>query len=220
MDMPGRRFGWILGVVLCAAWVAVPLTAGAAEQGDGKKDTAKQTQDAGKESDLVKAANAAKKNADAKTYTNDDLQEGKSPKVSYTNEDLTRMFGASETTSAGQTSRPSGSAAQPGSGGEEYDPLAAMEKGQQDRAARQKRIDEADSAVASAEARLKRLEVALLATVNPFSARPDVSQEEKAKRATSGESAMERNARVQKEVEEARVAVAEAEAALAQARAQ
>jgi len=216
MDRSGRRFGRILGWVVCAALVAIPLQAGTAEQDDTKK----QAQPAREESDLVKAANAAKKKSEGKTYTNDDLEEGDSPKLTYTNDDLSKMFGSAEGTAPEGSSRPAGSAAGSGSGGQEYDPLAAMEKGQQDQAARQKRIDEAESTLASAQARLKDLEVALLATRNPFSARPNLTEEEQAKRATSGESATERNARVQKDVAEARAAVAKAEAALAQARAQ
>ena len=50
MDRFVCRFGWILGLALCAVLVAIPLQVGAAEQGE-KKD----------ESELVKAANAAKK---------------------------------------------------------------------------------------------------------------------------------------------------------------
>lgn len=216
MDSSGRRFGWVLGIVACAALVAVPLRAGAPEESDAKA----QGQQAGKESELVKAANAAKKKAEAKTYTNDDLEEGESPKLTYTNEDLARMFGPSRDESTEASPGSSGSAAASGSDDSNYDPLAAMEKEKQENADREKRITEAESTLAAAQAKLKNLEVELLATRNPFSARPQLSEEEKEHRATAGESAAERNARVQKAVEKARAEVAEAEAALAQARAQ
>jgi hypothetical protein len=209
MDSFGRRFGWILGATLCAILMATVSLA--AEK---------------PESELVRASNAAKKKAEAgkPAYTNEDLEQGKKPGLSYTNEDLSRMFGASadESKPGGAEPRASGSGSGTGSdsGIALPDPLTAMQEEKDASAAREQRIAEAESALAAAEAKLKSLEVQLLATRNPFSARPQLSEEEQAERVMSDETAAQRNARTQKMVDDARLEVTAAQAALSQARAQ
>jgi hypothetical protein len=93
-----------------------------------------------------------------------------------------------------------------------------MEQEKKARAAKGERVAEAESKLAAAREKLKNLETQLLATRNPFSARPQLSEEEREQRMTSGETAAERNKRTQELVDEARAKVAEAEAELARAR--
>ena len=83
---------------------------------------------------------------------------------------------------------------------------------------RQARIDEARAGVAEARSRLENLEIQRLATRNPFSRRPRLSEEEIEYRATSGETALERFERTEVLVEEARAELSEAEHELDRAR--
>jgi len=83
---------------------------------------------------------------------------------------------------------------------------------------RQARIDEAQVEVDEAQSRLDNLEVQLLATRNPFSRRPRLSEEEIEYRATSGETALERFERTGLLVEEARAELIEAKHELDRAR--
>jgi hypothetical protein len=83
---------------------------------------------------------------------------------------------------------------------------------------RERMIAEAQAELDAAKAKLANLEVELLATRNPFSKRPELSEEEKEYRRSSGETAAERNERIQKLVDEARVEVQAAEENLAQFR--
>ena len=216
MNRFGRLFGWVLAGALGCALVAVPLHAAETEKGEASKDSKKET----KESALVKASREiqSKKTGTAKTYSNEDL-EGKQPTAKvYTNDDLSRRYGASEAPEA-PAATPEGSRA-PGTPQNAPDPLALMEQEKKAQAAREDEVAQAESALAAAQAKLANLEKQLLATRNPFSARPQLSEEEQKSRATSEETAAERNARTQKLVEEAKVEVAEAEAHLSRARSQ
>ncbi len=101
--------------------------------------------------------------------------------------------------------------------GEAADPLQWL---QQRKAAQQeqaKALAEAEAAVTAAKTKLANLERQLLATRNPFSARPELSEEEKAKRAEGGETAV--HERTKEMVEKAREELRKAEAELARLRA-
>lgn len=211
-----RAFGWVLAGALCCALIAVPVSATETEKGETAKDETKPA----KESDLVKASREikAKKTGTAKTYSNDDLQQREPAAKVYTNDDLTRMYGDSEeaeTTTAAPEGSSTGETAP-----ELPDPLTQMEQEKTAQASREAEIAAAESALAAAQAKLQNLEKQLLATRNPFSARPALSEEEQEYRETSGETAAERNERTQKLVDEAKQEVADAEAALARARGQ
>ncbi|NIM01452.1 MAG: hypothetical protein GTO30_13790 [Acidobacteria bacterium] len=102
---------------------------------------------------------------------------------------------------------------------EAADPLQWL---QQRRAAQQeqaKSLAEAEAAVTAAKAKLADLERQLLATRNPFSARPELSEEEKTKRTEGGETAAQRHDRTKEMVEKAREGLRKAEAELARLRA-
>jgi hypothetical protein len=208
-----HRLAWVVAASLCCSLFAVPLQATETEKDE-------ETQKVVKESPLVKASREiqAKKTGSAKTYSNEDLA-GKQPTAKvYTNEDLTQRFGSTDE-SQGTQAAP---ARPPASGTPQNmpDPLALMEQQQASQAERKESIDVAEGTLAAAQQKLKSLEVQLLATSNPFSARPKLSAEEQETRATSGEDAAARRARTEKMVEEARAEVAKAEADLANARAQ
>ncbi len=94
------------------------------------------------------------------------------------------------------------------------DPIEYVE-GQEERVVETRQMTaSAQAELAAAQARLAALEKQLLATVNPFSARPQLSEEEKEIRADSGETAAQRNERTKVLVDEARQEVAAAEAKL------
>jgi hypothetical protein len=143
----------------------------------------------------------------------------------FTNKDLERMFGdESQETSESSADTPSAETAQAApeprkSTQPTVDPLAQMKQEQAARAQRQQLVAQAEADLEAARAKLENLEVQLLASRNPFSARPQLSDEEKELRATSGETAAERNKRTQLLVDQAREEVAAAEKALAEAKA-
>jgi len=145
----------------------------------------------------------------------------------YTNKDLARLFPpdpaekpAGETPPAGATDpRAAATSPRPAQrGGQtppaDQDPLEWLKNRQEAQASRQSRIDEAQAELFAAEEKLANLKKELLATVNPFSARPKLSDEEKEYRRTSGETALERNERVKALEQEAQQAVDEARANL------
>jgi hypothetical protein len=143
----------------------------------------------------------------------------------FTNKDLERMFGdESQETSESSADTPSAETAQAApeprkSTQPTVDPLAQMKQEQAARAQRQQLVAQAEADLEAARAKLENLEVQLLASRNPFSARPQLSDEEKELRATSGETAAERNKRTQLLVDQAREEVAAAEKTLAEAKA-
>ena len=145
-----------------------------------------------KESVYVKAAKSSRQKAPGAETT-------------YTNRDLERMFGAPAAPATTPTS----------SDGD--DSLNWLEEQRTARAERVANIVEAEAEVAAARKSLKNLEVQLLATRNPFSARPKLSEEEVEYR-VQGEGAAARNRRTQVLVDEARQELKEAEARLDLAR--
>ena len=144
----------------------------------------------------------------------------------YTNEDLAKRFGVAE---EGDKETPPGATAAPGAAadakpaeqpGTTADPLNWLQHRQ---AAIQKHANdvmEAEKSVETARQRLADLEKQLLATRNPFSARPALSDEEKTERAAGAETAAQRNERTQKMVEAAREALRVAESELVKLKAQ
>ena len=100
------------------------------------------------------------------------------------------------------------------------DPLTWLRQRQDAQREHGKAVAVAEAAVTSANQQVANLERQLLAARNPFSARPELSDEEKAKRQEGGESAAKRYERTQELVEEAREAVRAAESDLARLRAE
>jgi len=131
----------------------------------------------------------------------------------FTNALLDQLFGATEEEDAATESAPAPPT--PGTSTPAPDPLKVMQEGVAERNQRQRLIQEAQKEVEAAKAKLAKLEVQLRATGNPFSARPELSDEEKKVRAESGESASERAERTAKMVEEAKAEVKAAEDRLA-----
>jgi hypothetical protein len=147
------------------------------------------------------------------------LQDG----MVITNDLLERIVGpapeptgeaASSASAAGEPA--SGSAAPPAPPA--ATPLQAMADEQAAAATRQREIQKAEQELKTAKDKLANLETQLLATVNPFSKRPQLSDEEKERRRTSGETASARNERTKELVEAAREEVRAAEERLAQLR--
>ncbi len=99
------------------------------------------------------------------------------------------------------------------------DPLQLLRQQQAAQRDRAKAIAEAEAAVTTAKEKLANLERQLLATRNPFAARPEISKEEKAQRAEGGETAAQRYDRTKEMVEKAREELRNAEGELARLRA-
>ena len=162
--------------------------------------------------------------ADGKSGTADDPAEVRV----YTNKDLEQRFG--EKTDSDAAAEPAAGASLPAAGTTEppgesrkptetaVDPLEQMKQRQAAEVQRRQLVAQAEAELAAAQAKLKNLEAQLLATRNPFSARPKLSDEEKQIRATSGESAAERNERTRLLVDQTREEIAAAEEALTQAK--
>ncbi len=100
------------------------------------------------------------------------------------------------------------------------DPLTWLQQRQSAQREHRKAVSEAQAAVNAARERLVNLERQLLAARNPFSARPQLSEEEKATRQEGGETAAERHERTKELVENARTEIRAAEAELARLRAE
>lgn len=98
------------------------------------------------------------------------------------------------------------------------DPMQTLVDEQAAAAAHQRRIAEAEGELEAAKTKLANLEVQLLAARNPFSKRPNLSDEEKERRRTSGETAAQLYERTKEETETARAEVKAAEDNLAQLR--
>ncbi len=213
---------WRLALALtCALIVPVSVSlAEEAEEAGGDENKAEETQEQAEPGTVLRVE-------EGRTMTNQqagaqtpvavnakkqkvDIPEGQV----FTNALLDRLFGATED---GETAAGSGSpaTAPPGTATPAPDPLKAMQEGVAERNQRDRLIQEAQKEVEAAKARLAKLEVQLLATSNPFSARPALSDEEKEVRANSGESAQARRDRTAKLVEEARTEVKAAEDKLA-----
>jgi len=203
---------YVVGIV---ALVVVLATSGPASAADAKQrvdeDQPEQTQP------------SAAINAEAASGKSD------SPETVrvFTNKDLDRMFGGEPQETADSTADTPQQSAETAQAAPEprkstepmVDPLLQMKQREAARAQRDQRVAQAEAELETARAKLKNLEVQLLASRNPFSARPQLSDEEKAIRATSGETAAERNKRTQLAVDQAREEVAAAEESLAKAKA-
>jgi len=139
----------------------------------------------------------------------------------YTNEDLAKLFGiveeadpeapATEPRPETPTDKPEAQA--------KPDPLAWLQQRQAAQQEHRLAVEEAEKALLAARQRVTDLERQVLATRNPFSARPTLSDEEKKQRSENRETAAERNERTRKMLEEAREAVRTAESELARVRA-
>ncbi len=99
------------------------------------------------------------------------------------------------------------------------DPLTWLRQRQDAQREHTKAVSKAEAALTAATQQLANLERQSLAARNPFSARPKLSDEEKAIRKDGGESAEKRYERTQELVEKAREAVRAAESELARLRA-
>jgi hypothetical protein len=142
----------------------------------------------------------------------------------FTNALLDKLFGASEegenaAAAPGTPTPGTPTPATPGSDAAPADPLQVMQDGIAERNQQQRMIADAQNELDAATAKLAKLEVQLLATGNPFSARPDLSDEEKEYRANSGESAEDRRNRTVTMVDEAKAEVKAAEDKLSALRA-
>jgi hypothetical protein len=133
-----------------------------------------------------------------------------------TNEMLEKIFGPPDETATADS--PPAPGATPAAGQPTPDPLQVMRESQMRQGERQRLTAEAEQELAAAKAKLANLEVQLLAARNPYAKRPDLSDEEKKKRAEGGETAAQRFERTQKMVDEAKAEVQAAEAKLAKVR--
>jgi len=142
----------------------------------------------------------------------------------YTNADLKKMFDISAEEIRGRL--PADTAGVPAEGSKEpkpaseTDPLEWLQQRQSAQREHGKAVTEAQAAVSAARERLANLERQLLASRNPFSARPQLSDEEKATRQDGSETAAERNERTKELVEKAREDMHAAEAELARLQAE
>ena len=94
------------------------------------------------------------------------------------------------------------------------DPLTWLQQRQSAQREHRQAVSEAQAAVNAARQNLANLERQLLAARNPFSARPQLSDEEKTARREDGETAAERHERTKELVEKARAEIQVAEAEL------
>ena len=157
----------------------------------------------------------------------DRVARGKAPQKEavkvYTNADLEKMFDIVAKEDREQPAAESPLAAKGSEGAEPKkapDPLAWLRQRQNAQREHAKAVSEAEASLTAARQQLANLERQLLASRNPFSARPDLSDEEKAQRRDSAESAAKRHERTQELVEKAREAVHAAESELARLRAE
>jgi hypothetical protein len=224
--MPRRRPLFLAGFALvaivgCGAIVFAESDADKAANKDKPAPAAESAEQQPRESIYVRAARAAraqsKSTGDVTVYTNALLAErfadaeAPTPAEGFTTEDLVSRFGE-PSPGAPEASAP----ASPAGGTEK--PLAWLEQQEQERNIRAARVSEAEAELAAAQEKLENLKVQLLAARNPFSARPQLSDEEKELRKDSGESASERYERTELLVEEAEAEVAAARQKLSRAK--
>jgi len=138
----------------------------------------------------------------------------------YTNADLEKMFNivAGEDRETPPATTPTEEAAEEAPK-KDPDPLTWLRQRQDAQREHSKAVSEARAALNAARQNLANLERQQLAARNPFSARPKLSDEEKAARQDSGESAAQRYDRTKELVEKVREEVRAAEAELARLRA-
>ena len=145
----------------------------------------------------------------------------KAPVKVYTNADLEKMFDiVAEEDREPAAPAPEGTAeSEKAEPAKVPDPLTWLRHRQNAQRDHAKAVAEAQASVTAAKQQLAALERQLLAARNPFSARPNLSDEEKEERRKSGESAAQRYDRTRELVEKAREAVRAAESELARLRA-
>jgi len=144
----------------------------------------------------------------------------------YTNADLARLLESVEDADRekpadavpGAEKAAEGKTA-PGQADAPVDPLIWLQQRQLAEREHREAVTVAEAALAAARQRLADLQKQWMATRNPFAARPTLSDEEKAERSKSSETAAERHERTEQLVKEASAAVSAAEAELARVRA-
>jgi hypothetical protein len=137
----------------------------------------------------------------------------------YTNADLAKLVGITEEAEREPVPADTGGAGAEKPEPEVPDPLLWLQQSEAAKKEQRAAVAEAEAAVAAAHQRVTDLEKELLAVSNPFAARPKLSDEEKAKRAESKETAQERHERMKNMLDEARQAARAADAELARVRA-
>jgi len=205
--------------LLCVCLLALPMVAQASDDAEPKA-SAKETKagETGASEDSAttppvsvymqasaRGREAAK--SEARVFTNEDLEEG-----ALTDKDPEGAYRLTGTPSSSDAPPPLSSLM------DRTDPLEALESEQAAAEKRKARIADAERELRAARDKLANLEVQQLATRNPFSKRPQLSDEEKETRATSGETAAQRNERTNEMVVEAKADVAAAQKKLSAAR--
>ena len=162
---------------------------------------------------------------EAKKGPYDSVASGKAPKKEatkvYTNADLKKLPEIAAKAGEGQAAVETAATAKGSEKEPEKapDPLTWLRQRQDAQREHGKAVSEAEAVLTAAKQQLANLERQLLAARNPFSARPKLSDEEKAERQDNRESAAERYERTQELVEKTREAVRVAEAELLRLRA-
>lgn len=149
-----------------------------------------------------------------------DDQKDKSDKpIVITDEDLLERYGKPEPAPSRASERTPANPKAAKQGDRPLTPLELMEQQKAQAADKQQRVHTAEQELAAAKATLANLEKQLLATTNPYAARPELSEEERKVRQESQETANDRHQRTKLEVTKARQKVEEAQQKLADARA-
>ena len=199
--------------LLCACLLVLPMpaqAAGEAESQDSDKQAkAAEPEATPPESVYIRATTRGReaKDSNVKVFTNEDL-EGEI-------EVDKKVEGAYTLTGTPAPPRTAPSLAELR---DRVDPLKELEAEQAAADSRRERISTAERELDAARKKLANLEVQQRATRNPFSKRPQLSDEEKEIRATSGENAAQRAERTDEMVTEAKADVATAEKRLSAAR--
>jgi hypothetical protein len=136
--------------------------------------------------------------------------------IVFSNEDLEARYGRAPAVEP-DPGKPS-AAGTPDDGKAPADPLESLQRRQQANAKNKQQVAEAEAEVAAARREVARREKQVLAVKNPFAARPELSDEEKATRA-QGETGAARLERAEQQLADARKQLEEAQKKLAQARA-
>jgi hypothetical protein len=173
------------------------LLVASAHEEKAPKDKKQQEKKAGAQATTAQSAPASKPAEETPTM--------------ITNEVLERMYGKSEPAPPKEDG-----AEKSGEPAKELDPLQAMEQEKELAAKRQADMAVAQQKLADAQARVTELEKRVLEYKNPYLPRPQLTPEEAAKQ--QGLNQAERVTATQKELEEARKAVAQAQAGLDKAR--
>ncbi len=207
-NVRSRPSGIVLMLALVVAFAVAVGPSLADDPDKGKTEESKQAES--------KSAPPAKKPAERAEAPSVDSQAVKKPPKEaevyvFTNADLQPSEGTL-TESRPVDPAPSAAPALP-------DPLTWLQDQQKARVDRQQRIEAAEREVEAAGRQVANLEKQKLAVSNPFSARPDLDEEEKTKRGAGGETPTQRLERTRQMLAEARQRLQAAEQELAAARA-